>query len=103
MTTGESTCSCCSPVRTVIRSTVDTPGASGCGDATGWTWLHATATPAASSAAPVRYMDERDMVGLEEGECLWYSRLQRRCQAPSAQPATLAGGRVARGWPPRRR
>src|SRR2546429_9455981 len=83
MTTGESTCTCCSPVRTVMRSRVVTPWATGCGDATGWTLLptQATATPATSSATPVRCMDERDMAGLEEGECLWYSRLQRRGQA----------------------
>src|SRR6266581_3928671 len=93
-TTGESTTTTCSPVRTVMRSTVEPAGAMGSGDARGRKpRLHARATPASTSAAPVRYIEERDMVGLEEGGSPWYSAERRRCQCGTSQKRPRLLGR----------
>ena len=52
-----------------MRSTVDAAATTGSGDATVRVLPpHATVTPASMSAAPARYMNERDMVSLEEGD-----------------------------------
>src|SRR5438477_11924655 len=90
---GESTTTACSPVRTVMRSSVDARAGAGAGagsvEATGGILLHATETPARTSAARARCMNERDMVGLAEGDGRGTHHREPWCHGVAYSPQRL--------------